>query len=88
MDLVICDLGMPGMTGWEVGKRIRAICEQQGIKKTFFMLLTGWGGQKTEVEKMTESGVDVVIEKPLNIKNMLEAVREVAEKIISNHKEL
>jgi len=80
VDLVICDLGMPGMTGWEVGKRIRTICEERGIKKTPFMLLTGWGEQKTEVEKMSESGVDVVMEKPLNIKNMVEVVREVAEK--------
>ena len=80
VDLVICDLGMPGMTGWEVGKRIRAICEERGIKKTPFMLLTGWGGQKTEVAKMTVSAVDVVMEKPLNIKNMWEVVRKVVEK--------
>jgi len=77
VDLVICDLAMPGMNGWEVGKRIRAICEGRGIKKTEFMLLTGWGGQKAEMEKMAESGVDVIIEKPLNIENMLKAVREV-----------
>ena len=83
VDIVICDLGMPGMTGWEVGKEIRAIREERGIKKTFFMLLTGWGGQKTEVAKIAESGVDVIIEKPLNIKNLLEAVREVVEKGLS-----
>ena len=29
---------------------------------------------------MTESGVDVVMEKPLNIKKMLESVGEVVEK--------
>ena len=80
VELVICDLGMPGMNGWEVGKRIREKCKERGIKKTPFILLTGWGGQKTEEEKKLESGVEVVMEKPLNIKNLLEAVREVAER--------
>ena len=27
IDLVICDLGMPGMNGWEVGKAIGMICQ-------------------------------------------------------------
>ncbi|MBM4329150.1 MAG: PAS domain S-box protein [Deltaproteobacteria bacterium] len=80
VDLVICDLGMPGMTGWEVGKGIGAICRERGAPKTPFILLTGWGGQKTEKEKMAESGVDVVMEKPLNIKKLLEVIRQVAEK--------
>jgi DNA-binding response OmpR family regulator len=80
VELVICDLGMPGMNGWAVGTGIRAICQERRIKKTPFILLTGWGGQKTEAEKIAESGVDAVVEKPLNIKNMLEVLREVVEK--------
>jgi two-component system, cell cycle sensor histidine kinase and response regulator CckA len=85
VEVVICDLGMPGMTGWEVGKRIRALCQERGIKKTPFILLTGWGGQKTEAEKIAESGVDVVVEKPLDIKNILESVREVTEERLSQN---
>jgi two-component system cell cycle sensor histidine kinase/response regulator CckA len=80
IDLVICDLGMPGINGWEVGRRIRSLCEERGIPKTPFILLTGWGGQKTEAEKIAESGVDAVAEKPVNIGIMLDVVRQLGEK--------
>ncbi len=33
VDLVFCDLGMPGMNGWDVGKAIRSICQERGITK-------------------------------------------------------
>ncbi len=31
VDLVICDLGMPGMNGRDVGKSIQSICQEKGI---------------------------------------------------------
>ncbi len=80
IDLVICDLGMPGINGWEVGKRIRSICEQRHISKTPFILLTGWGGQRTEAQKIAESGVDAVIEKPINIRHMREIIRDIGKR--------
>jgi CheY-like chemotaxis protein len=79
IDLIICDLGMPGMNGWEVGKRVTSICEERRISKTPFILLTGWGGQKAEAEKITESGVDAVVEKPVNLTNMVEIIRQIVE---------
>lgn len=79
IDLVICDLGMPGLNGWEVGKRIRSVCEERHVPKTPFILLTGWGGQKTEAEKISESGVDAVVEKPINIRNTLGIIREIVQ---------
>ena len=79
IDLVICDLGMPGMNGWEVGKRIMSTCEERHISKTPFILLTGWGGQKTEVRKIAESGVDAVVEKPINLENILKIIRDIGE---------
>jgi len=79
IDLVICDLGMPRINGWEVGKRIRSTCEERSIPKTPFILLTGWGGQKTEAEKIAESGVDAVVEKPINIGNVLKIIQDMAE---------
>jgi two-component system, cell cycle sensor histidine kinase and response regulator CckA len=80
IDLVICDLGMPGINGWEVAKRVRSTCEERHISKTPFILLTGWGGQKTEVRKIAESGVDAVVEKPINLENILEIVRDLGER--------
>lgn len=80
VDLVICDLGMPEMNGWEVGRRIKQSCERSGIPKIPFILLTGWGGQVEEREKIRESGVDAVVEKPVDIPKLLGIIREVLEK--------
>jgi two-component system, cell cycle sensor histidine kinase and response regulator CckA len=80
VDLVVCDLGMPGMSGWEVGKKIKEICQERGTAKTPFILLTGWGGQILEKGKVAESGIDVVLEKPVEIAKLLTAVQEAVHK--------
>lgn len=75
VDAVICDLAMPEMDGWEVSRRVTALCEEQGIPKIPFVLLTGWGGQ-VDSEKMAETGVDTVVEKPVDIPRLLHVVRD------------
>ena len=80
VDLVICDLGMPGMNGWDVGKAIRSICRDRGITKPPFILLTGWGGQELEREKIAESGTDAVVAKPIDSAALLATVQEIAER--------
>gem|GEM_PF-941834 len=74
-DVVLCDLGMPRMSGWEVGKRIREYCEEQTLKKPFFVVLTGWGGQDEETQKIADSGVDAVIEKPVDIDRLVQMIQ-------------
>gem|GEM_PF-943590 len=76
VDAVICDLGMPDMNGWQVGKAIKEKCEAAGIKKPPFILVTGWGGQIGEKEMMAESGVDAVFEKPVDTRKLLQAIGE------------
>ncbi len=78
VDLVLCDLGMPGMNGWDVGKAIRSICRDRGIIKPPFVLLTGWGGQELEEEKIAESGTDVVVAKPIDSATVISTVQEIA----------
>ena len=82
IDMVICDLGMPGMNGWEVGKAIRAICRERGLPKTPFILLTGWGAQELEQEKIIESAVDAIVEKPIDNKRLMAVVAKVAEMVL------
>ncbi len=84
IDMVICDLGMPSMNGWEVGKAIRAICKERGMRKTPFVLLTGWGGQDLEQEKIIESGVDSIVEKPIDNKKLMAVVGKMAERMTGN----
>jgi len=75
VDLVICDLGMPGMNGWDVAAAIKDLCREKQIPKPPLVLLTGWGGQQAEAETISRSGVDAVVEKPVNIERLVEIIR-------------
>ncbi|MFA5928507.1 MAG: response regulator, partial [Candidatus Margulisiibacteriota bacterium] len=61
-DLVITDLSMPGMTGWELAEQIRA--KDKNIK---IALLSGLGATLTEEERL-EHGVDFILSKPSGLK--------------------
>ncbi len=74
VDLVICDLGMPGMNGWQVGKAIKDVCRRSGVPKPPFVILTGWGDQSAERERISEAGVDEVIEKPVELKTLVSVI--------------
>ncbi len=79
IDLVICDLGMQGMNGYEVGRAVREICRKRGIPKTPFVLLTGWDVKGQEQEKLIESGVDAILKKPLDNKKLLAHISKIVE---------
>ena len=74
VDLVICDLGMPGMNGWEVGARLKRIADEREAPKPPFILLTGWAEQARERHKIVDAGVATVIQKPIDISELLEAI--------------
>jgi PAS domain S-box-containing protein len=76
IDVIVCDLAMPGMNGWQVGKAIKELSVSEGRIKPPLILLTGWGGQVKE-EKILESGVDLVLEKPVNVKALLRSINKV-----------
>jgi len=76
VDLVICDLGMPGMNGWEVGRVLLRTCLDRSVPKIPFVLLTGWGGQVAEEKRIQESGVDMVVEKPVDIVSLLKIIED------------
>lgn len=76
-DLVICDLAMPGMNGWDVGKALRQICKERERPEVPFVLLTGWSGQTLGRGKIAESGVAEVVEKPVDIATLLESIARV-----------
>ncbi|MFQ5811497.1 MAG: response regulator, partial [Armatimonadota bacterium] len=57
-DLVLTDLGMPGVTGWDVAKAARASGNGPAV-----VLLTGWGDSITS-EKLSRHGVQAVLAKP------------------------
>ncbi|MEJ2716396.1 MAG: PAS domain S-box protein [Deltaproteobacteria bacterium] len=77
VDVVICDLGMPRMNGWQVAKAIKTRCEEKGVPKTPFILLTGWGHQVDEDRKVAENGVDEVMRKPVSLARVEEVIQQV-----------
>lgn len=73
-DLVLTDLGMPGLAGWEVIARIKAINEKVPI-----ILLTGWANQ-TDLKLAKESGVDLILAKPVTTKDLIAMISKAVEK--------
>ena len=59
-DAAILDIGMPGLTGYEVANRIR---RYDWGKRVTLIALTGWG-QRSDVAKSQEAGFDHHMTKP------------------------
>ncbi len=76
IDAVVCDLAMPEINGWEVGRVITELCMEQSRPKPPFIMLTGWGQGLNEPSKMAESGVDRVVEKPAEVQTLLNIIRD------------
>ena len=61
--VVLLDLGMPGMNGLEVARRLREDPEARG---TTLVALTGWG-QREDRRRTTEAGFDYHLVKPADL---------------------
>jgi two-component system CheB/CheR fusion protein len=67
-DVVLLDLGMPDMDGFEVARRIRADRDWTGVR---IVALTGWG-QESDRERTRGAGFDFHLTKPVDL-DMLHA---------------
>ena len=79
IDLVIWDIDQPQMSGWEVGKNLKDFLEENSGAHPPLILLTGSSNQAMEEAKLSEFRVHAVIEKPVAMGKLLEAVREAVE---------
>ena len=71
IDVVVTDLSMPGLSGWEVAKEIKSRAPGTPV-----ILLSGWAVQEDEA-KAKQAGVDYVLCKPCPLGQFL-AVLETA----------
>ncbi len=69
-DLVLTDLGMPVISGWEIAKRAK-----EKNPKTPVVMITGWGAQYEDVE-LTSRGVDLMLAKPLSWDKLLNSIEK------------
>jgi CheY-like chemotaxis protein len=61
-DVILLDIGLPGLNGYEAARRIR---EQQRDKDLILVALTGWG-QEEDRRRSEEAGFHAHIVKPVD----------------------
>lgn len=70
-DLIICDVVMPGMTGFELHEQVRRI---PALRSVPFLFLTAMSGRNHQRRAMVQ-GADDYITKPFSLDDLREAVR-------------
>ena len=60
--LVLLDIGLPGLSGIEVAKHLRA---EPGLQKTMLIALTGYGSDE-DVKRSMQAGMDKHLTKPVD----------------------
>lgn len=70
-DAIFTDVGMPGMSGWELVEIVR----KKDIKIPI-VLITGWG-EIVGPDEQKEKGVDWVVAKPFNVSRIIEVTNEI-----------
>jgi CheY-like chemotaxis protein len=61
-DVVLLDLGLPRMDGWQVARRVR---EQPGPKRPLLVAVTGRGAEEDR-RRSEEAGIDLHLTKPVD----------------------
>ena len=69
-DLVITDLGMPVISGWDVAAKAKN--KKAGLP---VILVTGWGAEY-ESKDLTEAGIDAILNKPFRLDELIKIILE------------
>ena len=62
-DVVVLDIGLPGLSGYEVARRVRD--ESGSSRRPFLVALTGWG-QEEDRRRSKDAGFDAHLVKPVD----------------------
>lgn len=71
-DVVVMDIGLPGMDGYELSRRLRRGGKLSGAR---FIAMTGWGAERDR-EAAVEAGFDAHLIKPVDFDQLLAEIRE------------
>jgi signal transduction histidine kinase/ActR/RegA family two-component response regulator len=72
-NLVILDIGLPGMSGYEVAMKLR---QNTRLKNLSIIALTGWGSPEDR-RRALEAGFDLHLTKPVFAEDLRRAIRSV-----------
>jgi PAS domain S-box-containing protein len=73
-DLVLLDIGLPGMSGHEVAREIR---RTSALRHVVLVALTGWGAQ-SDLRQSQEAGFDQHLTKPVSLEALEQALATAA----------
>jgi CheY-like chemotaxis protein len=76
-DLVLLDIGLPGMSGHDVAREIRRTASLHGV---VLIALTGWGAQSDQ-EQSQEAGFDQHLTKPVSLEALEQALAAAARRL-------
>lgn len=71
-DVVICDIGLPVMNGYEVAKNIR---NDESIKDTYLIALSGYA-QAEDIERSLKAGFNRHLAKPMTLNTLKSTLKE------------
>ncbi|MCM5678788.1 ATP-binding protein [Schlegelella sp. S2-27] len=74
------DIGMPGLNGYEVARRLRA---EPATRAALLVAVTGWG-QNSDRERAREAGFDHHLVKPADLAQVLPLVESVARRALQD----
>jgi len=71
-EVALVDIGLPGIDGYEVARRLRADPQTQGIR---LIALTGYGLAEDQ-RRVLDAGFDLHLVKPVELEALLEQLAE------------
>ncbi|MHB1153739.1 MAG: PAS domain S-box protein [Eubacteriales bacterium] len=72
-DIIFCDIGLPGLSGYEVAEILKA---DEELKSTFLVALTGYTGSE-EAERTKAAGFDLHLAKPVDMALLAKVLAEI-----------
>ncbi len=81
-DVIIMDIGLPGMDGYETARRIRRSRTIAGIK---MIALTGWGGP-TDRDLAIQAGFDLHLIKPIAFQTLHDRAQAMIDELAASEK--
>lgn len=71
--VILCDIGMAGMNGYEVAKHIR---QDDELKSSYLIAISGYSSNK-DVERSLQAGFDKHLSKPLNMEEIKKSIDDI-----------
>jgi signal transduction histidine kinase/ActR/RegA family two-component response regulator len=79
-EVIILDIGLPGMSGYDVARKLR---QDARFATTALIALTGWGSYEDKL-KAKNAGFDFHLTKPVNTREMQRVLAQVSERFVGH----